>query len=213
MSAEPPESDAAAPAAPRRGLMRRLYDWVLMLSRRPTAERALGVLAFAESMIFPIPPDVMLIPMCVAQPRKALRFATICSVMSILGGIGGYLLGMYFWEALGPWFYEHVHGFTPERFARIGGWFEQWNFWIVFAAGFSPIPYKIFTIAAGVFQITFPMFVLASAVSRSARFFLVALLIRRFGPAAQEMIEKRFNLFALLFVVLLLAGFWVVTKI
>lgn len=220
-SATPPPAPAPAPApvptpageGSKRGPMRRLYDWVLALSRRPTAERALGVLSFAESMIFPIPPDVMLVPMCVAEPRKALRFATICSITSVLGGMAGYALGMFFWDALGPWFFANIHGFTPERFETIGGWFERWNFWIVFAAGFSPIPYKIFTVSAGVFSITFPMFVLASAISRSARFFLVAALLRKYGPDAQAMIEKHFNLFAIAFVVLLFAGFWVVTQI
>ena len=188
-------------------MIRRLYDFVLELSRRPTALPILTLLSWLESMIFPIPPDVMLIPMCVAEPKRAMRYAFWCSVGSVLGGICGYALGMFFWDQLGPWFFEHVPGFTEEKFAWVHEQFESLGFVIVFAAGFSPIPYKIFTISAGVFEITFATFVLASATSRSARFFLVAWLLKRWGIKGQEFIDRHLNKLALLFVVLLVGAF------
>ncbi len=201
-----------APEA-RRGIMRRTYDWVLMLSRRPTAEWALGILSFAESMIFPIPPDVMLVPMCVARPARALRFAAICSVMSVLGGMAGYAIGAFVWQTVGPWFFDVVPGFTPEKFAKVGEIYQEWGFWFVFGAGFTPFPYKIITISAGVFGLAFGPFVIASFVGRSARFFLVAACLWKWGDAAQDFIERYFNLLAMAFVLLLLGGFLLVTQL
>lgn len=209
---ETPDAGSVPPTG-RRGIMRRTYDWMLELSRRPNAERALFLLAFAESMFFPIPPDVMLIPMCVARPGKALRFALICSIASLLGGMAGYAIGHFFWQGVDQIFFQYVPGFTPELFERVGEKYEQYNFWVVFTAGFTPLPYKIITISAGVFQVNFLMFVIASAVSRSARFFLVAAILKRWGPPAQELIEKHFNLVATAFVVLLIGGFWVLSQL
>jgi len=187
--------------------MRRLYEWVLSLAASPRALPALVLVTFAESMIFPIPPDVMLIPMCVARPERALRYAALMSIASVLGGIAGYGLGLYAWDQVGPWFFAHVPGFSEARFLQAAAWYDEYNFVVVFAAGFTPIPYKIITISAGVFHIAFPMFVVASAVSRSARFFLVAGLLRRYGASAQVFIDKHFNWLALAFTVLLVGGF------
>lgn len=195
--------------------MRRLYDWVLELSRRPTAQGALALLSFAESMIFPIPPDTMLIPMCVAEPKRSYRYAFICSVASLLGGIAGYAIGMFFWEQAGPWFFEHLarFGFTEDKFAKVQGLYQDYDFWVVFTAGFTPIPYKIITISAGVFEIAFTGFVIASAVGRSARFFLIAFLLRRWGEQAQVFIDKHFNKLAIAFMVLLIGGFWAISQL
>lgn len=204
----PTPSPQAAVPVPRRSLARRLYDWVIHWAYTPYALPALVLISFAESSFFPIPPDVLLIPLCLGNPRRAWQFAAWCSVASVLGGIAGYGLGMFAWEAgLRELSFSYIPGFTPEIFAKVQGLYQEWDFWIVFAAGFSPIPYKVFTIAGGVFGINFVTFVLASVISRSARFFLVAWLLRRFGPPVREFIEKRFGLATLAFCALLVGGF------
>lgn len=192
----------------RPGLHRRLYDWVLHWAYTPYAMPALFILSFAESSFFPIPPDVMLLPLCMSHPKSAFKFAAWCSVASVLGGIAGYWMGFGFWQAgLDQICFDYVPGFNPEKFEKIGRLYDDYQFWIVFTAGFSPLPYKVFTIAAGVFGVNFPMFVLASAVSRSARFFLEAALLRKYGEPIREFIEKRLGLVTLAFCVLLIGGF------
>ena len=191
----------------RRGLLRRLYDWVLHWADTPFGAVALFVLAFAESSFFPIPPDPLLIALCIGEPKKSMRFAVWCSVASVLGGAAGYLIGYAVWEAVGPYFFHYVPSFTPAAFEHVGGLYERYNFWVVFTAGFTPIPYKLITVAAGVFRINFGVFLLASVLSRSARFFLVAALIRRFGPSIRDFIDRYFNLLSFLFVALLAGGF------
>jgi membrane protein YqaA with SNARE-associated domain len=193
-----------------RGLHYRLYDWVLHWAAHPHAQSALVLLAFAESSFFPIPPDVLLIAMCLAAPRHSMRYATLTSIGSIAGGIAGYGIGWGVWELVRDVFYRFVPGFSPEVYARVAELYERWNFWVVFTAGFTPIPYKVFTIAAGVTHVNFAVFVLASAISRSARFFLVALLIRAFGPKIMPLVERYLGWLTVAFVVLLLAGFWLV---
>lgn len=191
-------------------LVRRLYDWVLHWAYTPFGAPALFLLAFAESSFFPIPPDVLLLALCISVPAKSFRFALICSLGSVLGGMGGYGIGMVLWEGVSWYFYAYVPGFTPQVFHQVQNLFSTYDFWAIFAAGFTPIPYKVFTIGAGVFDINFPVFVLASAVGRSLRFFLVAWLIFRFGPAMRAFIEKYFNLLTIVFVVLLVGGFIVI---
>ena len=191
-------------------LVRRLYDWVLHWAYTPFGAPALFLLAFAESSFFPIPPDVLLLALCISVPAKSFRFALICSLGSVLGGMGGYGIGMVLWEGVSGYFYAYVPGFTPQVFHQVQNLFSTYDFWAIFAAGFTPIPYKVFTIGAGVFDINFPVFVLASTVGRSLRFFLVAWLIFRFGPAMRAFIEKYFNLLTIVFVVLLVGGFIVI---
>jgi membrane protein YqaA with SNARE-associated domain len=174
---------------------------------------ALFVLSFAESSCFPIPPDVMLLPMCIAQRARAFYYAAVCSAASVLGGIAGYGIGHFLWERVKHFFFTKVPGFTQAGFDRVGGLYDQYDFWVVFTAGFSPIPYKLITITAGVFEIAFPVFVIASVVSRSARFFIEAWICHRFGARAQQLIEKHFNLAAVAFIVLLLGGFWAAGKL
>jgi len=186
-------------------LLRKTYDWVLRWSATKHALPALAILAFAESSFFPIPPDVLLIAMAVAVPLKAFRFAAVCSVASVLGGMFGYLLGWQFMDLIGTRIVEFYH--FQEQFDKIGSWYEEYNAWAVAVAGFTPLPYKVFTIAAGAFQINFPVFVLASLVSRSARFFIVAALIYKFGAPVKAFIDKYFNLLSILFIVLLFLGF------
>ncbi len=196
-------------ATEKRGLTRRLYDWVLHWAETPYGLPALAALSFAESSFFPIPPDVLLIALVLGATRKWIRIAVVCSVASVVGGIVGYGIGFGFWQAVDQFFFAHVPGFTPEVFARVSELYDAWNFKLVFAAGFTPLPYKVITITAGVAQINFPIFVLASALSRSARFFLVAALLRKFGEPIRAFIDRYFNLLSIVFLVLLFGGFLV----
>ncbi len=188
-------------------IVRRMYDWVLSWAHTPYGAAALLVLAFAESSFFPIPPDVLLIALCLGARKKWGYFAAVCSAGSLVGGIAGYAIGWGLWSAVDQLFYAYVPGFTPEAFHKISGLYNEYNFWIVFVAAFTPIPYKVITVTAGVCEINFPMFVFASIIGRSARFFLVAFLLYWFGEPIRDFIDKRFNLLTLLFVILLIGGF------
>lgn len=187
-------------------LHRRLYDWTLSWAHRPSSSLALFVISFVESSCFPIPPDVLLIALTLGNPRKWARLAAICTIASVLGALAGYAIGHGLWAVVAPFFFRYVPGFTPEAFSRVHDLYDAHNFWIVFTAGFTPIPYKLITITGGVFGIKLFPFIMASIVSRGARFFLVAGLVRAFGPKVQPFIERYFNLLTLVFVLLLLGG-------
>lgn len=187
--------------------VRNLYDWVLSWAETPYGAPALFLLAVAEASFFPIPPDVLLLPLCVGKRARALRFAAICTAGSVLGGAIGYALGWGAWGALDQLFYDYVPGFTEDKFNMVGGLYETYNFWVVFVAAFTPIPYKVITIAAGVFQISFPMFMIASIVGRAARFFLVAGMLYFFGEPIRGFIDRWFNPLVVAFTVLLIGGF------
>ena len=195
-------------------IIRRLYDWVLHWAETPYGVPALFLLSFAESSFFPIPPDVLLIALAFAIPTRAFYFALICSIGSIVGGIAGYGIGHYLWwtgpneySAIASFFFNHIPGFTEELFNIIKGKYEAYSFWIVFGAGFTPFPYKVITISAGAFDINFPMFLIASTISRSARFFIVGGLFFFFGSKIKPWIDKYFNILAILFTILLILGF------
>ncbi len=188
-------------------LHRKVYDWTIAWAYRPSAAVALFVLSFAESSFFPLPPDALLIPLVLGNRRKWFRYALLCSIASVLGGVAGYLIGWGAWEVVGKYFFDWIPGFTHEKFDGISDAYEKWNFWVVFTAGFTPIPFKVITITAGVFKINFAIFLVAATVSRSARFFLVAGLCRRFGPKVTPFIEKYLGWLSLAFVVLLVGGF------
>ena len=164
-----------------------LYDRVLAWSAHRHAERYLGILSFAESSFFPIPPDVMLAPMCLADRMRAWHFATVTTVTSLLGGIAGYAIGYWSLEAIEPWL--HNMGYW-QTYLEGRQWFDEWGVWAVFVAGFSPIPYKIFTISAGAAALNLPGFVIASLVGRGARFFLVAGLIVAGGERMATLLPK-----------------------
>jgi len=186
-------------------MLRKLYDWVLRWAETPYGSWALFLLAFSESSFFPIPPDVLLIALAVALPRKAIKYALICSVGSVLGGCFGYLIGWQFMTGIGDkiiLFYG-----LAEKYEYIETLYQTYDAWAIGIAGFTPIPYKVFTISAGAFHINFVVFILASVISRSARFFLVGGLIYIFGPKIQIFIDRYFNILAVAFVVLLVAGF------
>jgi membrane protein YqaA with SNARE-associated domain len=195
------------PPPPPRNPLRRLYDWVLSWAHRRSGPAALGVIAVAESSVFPIPPDPLLVALALGRPSHALRFAAICTAGSVIGGIIGYWIGWFMWEAVGGFFFASVPGVTPESFATVQGLYRRWDFWAVFLAGFTPLPYKVFTLSAGVFQISFPIFLVASALSRGARFFILGGLVYAVGPQIQGFIDRHFNRLAWAFGILLIAGF------
>jgi membrane protein YqaA with SNARE-associated domain len=257
-------------------LHRRLYDWTLGWAYHPSAAVALFSIAFAESSFFPVPPDVLLMPLVLGNRRKWLAYAFVCSLASVLGAVAGFLIGWLAWESpayvlaaivgavvgtpigwmcfskprghvlrallaatsgavlaaialLLVWrswhgtvaelFFKAIPGFTQEGYDKVSRYYDQYNFWIVFVAGFTPIPFKLITVTAGIFGTGqavanpvgfFIVFLIAAVVSRSARFFLVAGLMRGFGPKITPFIDKYFNWLALLFTALLIGGFVVV---
>lgn len=189
-------------------MLRKLYDWVLHWSQSRHAALALFIIAFVESSVFPIPPDVLLIAMTVSDRDRWLRHAGVCLAGSVLGGMLGYWIGWGFWHALSPWFFSHV--FSEDLFLKVQQLYQTYDFWAVFAAALTPIPYKVFTIAGGVCQINFPVFILASILGRGGRFFLVAGLLRVFGARIRSFIDRYFNLLTVLFLLLLVGGFLLV---
>lgn len=188
-------------------IIRRLYHWVLHWAETPYGEPALLLLAFAEASFFPIPPDVLLLALCISVPARSFRFAATASLGSVLGGMAGYGIGFGLWGIVADMFFRYIPGFSENLFSQVQQSFAANGFWVVFTAGFTPIPYKVITIGAGVFRIDFWIFLVASLVSRSMRFFLVAALIYRYGPSIKNFIEKYFNLLTLIFTLLLIGGF------
>lgn len=192
-------------------MLRRLYDWVLHWAETPYGALALFLLALSESSFFPIPPDVLLIVLSIGVPKKSFKFALICSVGSVIGGCIGYIIGWQFMSGIG----ERIIAFygLSHKFDYIRELYIAYDAWAIGIAGFTPIPYKVFTISAGAFNINFWVFIVASVVSRSARFFLVGGLIYFFGPRIQSFIDNYFNLLAVAFTVFLIAGFVVLRYI
>ncbi|WP_295990903.1 VTT domain-containing protein [uncultured Alistipes sp.] len=197
-------------------IAKRTYDWMLSWGNSRWGAFALFCFAFAESSFFPIPPDVLLIALCLGAAARSFRFAAICTAGSILGAIAGYGIGFFLWQntageytALAQFFFDHV--FTIEAFERVGALYDRYNFWIVFTAGFTPLPYKLFTVTGGLFHINFAMFLVASVISRGMRFFLIALLIWKFGAPIKSFIDRYFNLLAVAFTVLLVGSFVLVS--
>lgn len=188
--------------------LRRMKDWVEGFAQKPGAGWALFLIAFAESSFFPIPPDVLLIALAVAIPARAFSYALICSAGSVLGGMFGYLIGLEFFEVVGIRIIE-LYG-LQDQYRAVKELYESNAFSAIAIAGFTPIPYKVFTIAAGAFQVSFEILVLASAISRPARFFLVAGLFYVFGPSIKPLIDKYFEILTIVFVVLLIGGFVVI---
>lgn len=182
-----------------------LYDKVLSWAQHPKATIILGLLSFSESVVFPIPPDVMLAPMAMTQPHKAWRLALLTTLASVAGGILGYFLGYWAYESLVIPAVESL-GYQ-HKLLRVQGWFADWGVWVVFIAGFSPIPYKLFTVTAGVMQVVFFPFVLASAVSRGLRFYLVAWLLRTGGPEMGVKLRQYVDRIGWTLVILVIIGY------
>ncbi len=187
-------------------VIRRLYDWVLSWADTPYGTPALFVLSFAESSFFPIPPDVLQIALSAGKPRRAFWYAGVSLVGSVLGAFLGYFIGLWFWEQTQHLFYNS-RLFTPEQFQYVEGKYADNAFLAVFTAAFTPIPYKLFTIAAGVCHISLAVLLFASLLGRGMRFFLVAALMFFCGPTIKSWIEKYFDLLAIVFTVLLIGGF------
>lgn len=192
---------------PGKKLHRRLYDWVLHWADTPQGPQALAFLSWIESFIFPIPPDPLLLALCLGSPKKAFRFAAITTAASVVGGLIGYAIGAYGWQAMQDWFFQYVPGVDAESFGTVQALFLRWDFWAVFGAGLTPLPYKVFTISSGVFGVNLGVFIIASVLSRGLRFFIEAALIHKFGPPIARTIDKYFDFLAVLFLILLIGGF------
>lgn len=215
-----------------RDLHKRMYDWVLKWAETPYGLLALCVMAFIESSVFPIPPDVLLIALVLATPKKWYYIAAWTTVASVLGGLVGYGIGYSLWETLGQWIVQSLVGIQlvevdgrldlalPSYMAKhfgevLGGQYifqvyDKWNAWVVFIFGLTPLPYKLVTVTAGMAQLDLGVFTMASVLARGTRFFMVALFLRVVGEPAKEFIDKNFNLLSILFVLLLIGGFLVI---
>ncbi|MEM9012742.1 MAG: YqaA family protein [Pseudomonadota bacterium] len=189
-------------------MLRRLYDWTISLAATPYALVALAIVSFVESSVFPIPPDVLLIPMVIAAPHKAWRIAAVCTISSVLGGLAGYGIGALLFEELGRPVLDFYDKAT--EFEEFSARYNDYGAWAVLFAGVTPFPYKVITITSGATGLDLAIFTGASIVARGLRFFLVAALLWRFGPPIREFIEARLGLMATLFVVLLFGGFLLV---
>lgn len=198
-------ADPASASGPRRHLLRRLYDWTVGWAERPGATWALLLIAFAESSFFPVPPDVLLIAMCVGAPRASFRFALVCSVGSVVGGAFGWLLGAAAWHVVKDLFIPYV--FAQSTFDYVQALYQGNAFVAILTAAFTPIPYKVFTVAAGVLDVSLSTLLVASAIGRSARFFAVATVFFFLGQQVRALIERYFDLLTWAFLALGVAGF------
>lgn len=189
-------------------IIKKLYDWVLHWANTPYAVPALFMLAFAESSFFPVPPDVLLITLAISIPKKSFKYAMICTAGSVLGGVLGYGIGLHGYEMVGRPIVEFYHGQAVMDSIKLQ--YDQYGFIGILIAAVTPIPYKVFTIASGVFEFDFWSFFAASILGRSTRFFVVAGLIWKFGPAIRDFIEKYFNYLSYAFMILLVGGFLVI---
>ncbi len=187
------------------GFLRRVYDVCMEWIEGPYGIWALFVIAFVESSFFPLPPDIFLIALCIAVPKKSFKYAAVCAVGSVCGGAFGYGLGIWAMDSVGQQI-MNWYGLS-EKYETVQHLYREYDAWAVAAAGFTPLPYKLFTITAGAFKINFPTFLFASLLSRSARFFLVAAFIWKFGAPVKVYIEKYFNILSIVFMVLLIGGF------
>ncbi len=208
------EADEAAEPAPeaesRRGYVRRVYDWTIAWAGSRYAPWALFLLAFAEASFFPIPPDALLIAMAVAVPKKSLRYGVICTLGSVLGGCAGYFIGMFFFDTVAAPMLDFYHAWDSYRAISAG--FRANGFLYVFGAALTPIPYKVFTISAGVCGVSLPVLIAASVVGRGARFMAQAVLFLIYGPQIRAFIERYFNIITIVTLVLLAAAV-LVTKL
>jgi membrane protein YqaA with SNARE-associated domain len=186
-------------------MLRRLYDWTLALAARPSAPYALGAVSFAESSFFPVPPDVMLVPMCLAKPERAWFYALICTITSVVGGLLGYAIGALLYDSIGAWLFR-VYGLTQGAEAFRAS-YAQYGHWIILLKGLTPIPFKLVTITSGFAHYDLFWFVVLSILTRGARFFILALLLSRFGPFIRGMLDRHFNAIAAAAIVAFVGGF------
>lgn len=187
-------------------MIRNLYDWTLALAAHPRAVWALALISFIEASFFPIPPDVMLIPMIIAAPQRAWTYAGVALISSVLGGICGYGIGMFAYEVIGQPILEALG--KADAMAEFSQRFNDYGFWTVITAGVTPLPFKVITIMSGATAMPFGMFILAAITARAIRFFVVALLLYYFGAPIRTFIERWLGWLFLLFIIVLVAGFW-----
>jgi len=185
-------------------MLRRLYDWCIAAAGKPHASWIMGAVSFVESSFFPVPPDVMLIPLSLARPDRAYFYATLCTVTSVAGGVLGYVIGAYLYDSVGLWLMQlYGYGDKIEAFRQA---YAEWGAWIIVLKGMTPIPYKIVTIASGFAGYPILPFILLSFVARGMRFYLLAFLLSRYGPQAREILEKRLGFWVTIGAVVLVAG-------
>lgn len=189
-------------------MLRATYDWTMRLAAHPHALAWLAFIACIESIFFPIPPDVMIIPMVLAAREKAWKIAAVATIASAVGGVIGYGVGYFLYEEIGRPIID-FYGYA-DKYTTFQGWYDAYGAWIVGAGGFTPIPYKVITIASGVVQLDFTTFLVVSIISRGARFFLVAALLWRFGAPIRGFVEARLGLLAAIFFIMLFLGFLVI---
>ena len=199
----------AETAEPRPGVLKSLYRWVLHWADTPYGTPALFLLSFAESSFFPIPPDVLQIALSVSKPRRSFYYAGVSVVASVLGAVLGWFIGCVLWTTIGSFVMAHLGwlGFTPENFDQVAELYQQYGFLAILVAAFTPLPFKVFTITAGIFNIGLPVLLLASVLGRSARFFAVATCMYVFGPPVKGLIDKYFEWAMIVFALLLIGGF------
>ncbi|MBL8642797.1 MAG: DedA family protein [Rhodospirillaceae bacterium] len=190
-------------------MFRRIYDFMIRLAEHPRSLHALAVVSFAESSFFPIPPDVMVIPMVLARPIMAYTIAAVCTVSSVLGGLAGYAIGYFLYDTLGQWLIN-LYG-LQEAAAQYQHWYAEWGLALILIKGLTPIPYKLVTIASGAAHFDVLTFVLASVVTRGLRFFIIAALLKRYGAPMRTFIEKRLDLLSWIALGLIVSGFAVVS--
>ena len=186
-------------------MLRRLYDWCIASADKPYAIWLLGIVSFAESSFFPVPPDVMLIPMSLARPQKAWFYALVCTITSVLGGILGYAIGALLYDSVGGWIIQ-LYGYG-EKVDQFRAAYAEYGAWIILLKGFTPIPYKLVTITSGFAAYSLPLFILFSAITRGARFYLLAFLLHRYGPSARTIIEERLGFWVTIGALGLIGGF------
>jgi membrane protein YqaA with SNARE-associated domain len=186
-------------------MFKRLYDWTLSLAAKPSAPYALGAVSFAESSFFPIPPDVVLAPMALAKPARAYHYAAICTVASVIGGLAGYAIGVYFWDSIGQWLISIYGG--KEKIDSLLALYREYGALLILIKGLTPIPYKFVTIASGIAGYDLFWFIVLSIITRGIRFFAVAGLINHFGGPIRSVMERHGTLIMILFVVGLVGGF------
>jgi membrane protein YqaA with SNARE-associated domain len=191
-------------------MFKRLYQWILSLAESEHAPYALAAVAFAESSFFPIPPDVILIPMSLATPRRAWRYAAIATVASVVGGMVGYGIGALLFDTLGQWLI-HLYGYA-DRMAALKETYARWGALVILIKGLTPIPYKLVTIVSGLLGYNFALFVLLSIVTRGARFFLLAGALNWFGDPLRLALERHFALFLGLIAITIVVGFWIAAR-
>jgi membrane protein YqaA with SNARE-associated domain len=191
-------------------MFKRLYHWTLSLAESPRATWALAVIAFAESSFFPIPPDVILVPMALAKPRRALFYATICTIASVIGGMVGYAIGALLFDTVGKWLIA-LYGYG-ERVDALRIFYDQWGWLFILVKGLTPIPYKLVTIVSGLLGYNFLLFVVLSAITRGARFFLLAGLLTMFGEPIKRALERHFAVFLGLILAAVVGGFWLAAR-